>query len=137
MTLKTEYTEKLAKIKENAKYLKLTYSFHNAKELIEEHTTLKSSIADFYSDLLQRESDIRYENGQIVTDYTKRAKTDQSLKGINNIANEEGMDVANKVADAIIKNTYRTWMTRGMKGCYVYCVDKCLQEYLKNKSNVL
>ena len=26
MTLKTEYTEKLAKIKENAKYLKLTYS---------------------------------------------------------------------------------------------------------------
>lgn len=64
MTLKTEYTEKLAKIKENAKYLKLTYSFHNAKELIEEHTTLKSSIADFYSDLLQRESDIRYENGK-------------------------------------------------------------------------
>ena len=74
---------------------------------------------------------------QIVTDYTKRAKTDQSLKGINKIAKEEGMDVANKVADAIIKNTYRTLMTRGMKGCYVYCVDKCLQEYLKNKSNVL
>ena len=27
--------------------------------------------------------DLRYENGKIVTDYTKRAKTDQSLKGIN------------------------------------------------------
>lgn len=64
MTLKTERTEKLTKIKENAKYLRLTYSFHNAKELIKEHTTLKSSIADFYSDLLQRESDIRYENGK-------------------------------------------------------------------------
>jgi len=81
--------------------------------------------------------DIRYENGKIITDYTKRAKTDQSLKGINKIAKEEGIDEANRVADSIIKNTYRTLMTRGMKGCYVYCVDKSLQEYLKNKSNVL
>ena len=32
--------------------------------------------------------DLRFEDGHIVTDYTKRAKTDQSLKGINNIAKE-------------------------------------------------
>ena len=31
----------------------------------------------------------------------------------------------------IIKNTYRTLMTRGMKGCYVYCTDTALAEYLK------
>ena len=79
--------------------------------------------------------DIRYENGQIITDYKKRASTDQSLKGINKIANEYGQDVANKIADRIIKNTYRTLMTRGMKGCYVYCVDKKMQEYIKNKMN--
>ena len=79
--------------------------------------------------------DIRYENGQIVTDYKKRASTDQSLKGINKIANEYGQDVANKIADRIIKNTYRTLMTRGMKGCYVYCVDKKMQEYLSQKEN--
>lgn len=64
MNNKTEYSETLEKIKENAKYLKLAYSFHNAKELIEEHSTLNSTIADFYKDLLQRESDIRYENGK-------------------------------------------------------------------------
>ena len=81
--------------------------------------------------------DLRYENGHIITDYTKRAKTDQSLKGINKIAKEEGIEEAKKVADSIIKNTYRTLMTRGMKGCYVYCLDKELQEYLKNKGNVL
>ncbi len=75
--------------------------------------------------------DIRYENDRIVTDYTKRAATDQSLKGINKIAREEGIEEANRIADSIIKNTYRTLMTRGMKGCYVYCVDKNLQEYLK------
>ena len=27
---------------------------------------------------------------------------------------------ANERRDLIIKNTYRTLMTRGMKGCYVY-----------------
>ena len=78
--------------------------------------------------------DIRYEDGHIVTDYTKRAQTDQSLKGINKISREDGTEKANKIADSIIKNTYRTLMTRGMKGCYVYCIDKNLQEYLK-KSN--
>ena len=77
--------------------------------------------------------DLRYENGEIVTDYTKRAKSDNSLKGINKIAKDEGKAKAHQISDSIIKNTYRTLMTRGMKGCYVYCVDKGLQEYLKNK----
>ena len=81
--------------------------------------------------------DIRYEDGHIVTDYTKRASTDQSLKGINKISREEGVEEANKIADSIIKNTYRTLMTRGMKGCYVYCVDKNLQEYIKKKMNMV
>ena len=34
-------------------------------------------------------------------------------------------------ADEIIKNTYRTLMTRGMKGCYVYCTDAALAQYFK------
>lgn len=73
---------------------------------------------------------IRYEDGHIVTDYTKRVKTDQSIKGINKIAKEDGKEGAERLVDAIIKNTYRTLMTRGMKGCYVYCTDKNLKEYL-------
>ena len=77
--------------------------------------------------------DLRYENGQIVTDYTKRAKTDTSLNGIKKIANEQGKEVANKIADNIIKNTYRTLMTRGMKGCYIYCTNKELTKYFKEK----
>lgn len=76
--------------------------------------------------------DLRYENNHIVTDYTKRAKTDTSLNGIKKIAKEQGQETANKIADNIIKNTYRTLMTRGMKGCYVYCTNKELAEYLKN-----
>ena len=75
--------------------------------------------------------DLRYENNHIVTDYTKRAKTDTSLNGIKKISKEQGQEVANKIADNIIKNTYRTLMTRGMKGCYVYCTNKELAKYLK------
>ena len=35
--------------------------------------------------------------------------------------------------DKIIRDTYRTLLSRGMKGCYVFCMDKALSEYLKRK----
>ncbi|MNG32901.1 hypothetical protein D3C84_1190190 [compost metagenome] len=38
---------------------------------------------------------------------------------------------AKEQADLIIKNTYRTLMTRGMKGCYVYCTDAETAKYLR------
>ena len=78
--------------------------------------------------------DLRYENGKIVTDYTKRASTDQSLKGINKLA-KENPEEAKRVADEIIKNTYRTLLSRGQKGCYIYCTDSKLGEYLKREFN--
>ncbi len=74
--------------------------------------------------------DLRYENGQVITDFTQRAKTDNSLKGIKTMFKNEP-EKALKIADTIIKNTYRTLMTRGTKCCYVYCEDKALAEYLK------
>ena len=48
---------------------------------------------------------------------------------------KENPDEANKIADEIIKNTYRTLMTRGQKGCYIYCTDKKLSDYLKKRLN--
>ena len=74
--------------------------------------------------------DMRFENGKVITDYTKRARTDNSLKGIKTLAKKD-KEKADQVADEIIKNTYRTLMTRGMKGCYVYCTDTALAQYLK------
>ena len=76
--------------------------------------------------------DMRYENGEIVRDYSKRAKTDQSMKGIKGLAKDDP-EKASQLADEIIKNTYRTLMTRGMKGCYVYCTDSELAAYLKER----
>ena len=79
--------------------------------------------------------DIRYENGKVITDFTKRARTDQSLKGIKKLSSENPEE-ARKRADEIIRNTYRTLLTRGMKGCYIYCVDPELEKYLKERLKV-
>ncbi|KAB7705670.1 DUF2075 domain-containing protein [Bacillus aerolatus] len=76
--------------------------------------------------------DMRVENGVVVTDFTKRAKTDSSLKGIKKMMKEEP-DKAVKLADELIRNTYRTLMTRGQKGCFVYCTDPSLAFYLKER----
>jgi DUF2075 family protein len=38
------------------------------------------------------------------------------------------------LADEIIKNTYRTLMTRGMRGCYVYATDPGLRKYLSERA---
>lgn len=67
--------------------------------------------------------DLRYENGHIITDASKRARSDKSLVGLYN--NPLGV-----TADKIIRNTYKTLLTRGQKGCYIYCEDHALFEYL-------
>lgn len=79
--------------------------------------------------------DMRYAANHIVTDYSKRAKTDQSMKGIKKLANASPAE-AQARGDEIIKNTYRTLMTRGMKGCYVYCTDTALRDYLRSRLNL-
>ena len=73
--------------------------------------------------------DLRYENNHVITDYTKRAKTDTSLKGIKSTKNY-------KLADEIIRNTYRTLLSRGHKGCYIYCEDKALIKYMSEMLNI-
>jgi hypothetical protein len=42
-------------------------------------------------------------------------------------------EAAKAKADLIIKNTYRTLMTRGMKGCYVYFTDSETQAYFQSR----
>jgi DUF2075 family protein len=80
--------------------------------------------------------DLKYRDGQIVVDHEARATTDRSLFGIKKMFDEEPEKAA-ATAEEVIKNTYRTLMSRGMEGCYLYCCDDQLQEYLKSRvSNV-
>lgn len=78
--------------------------------------------------------DMIVRNGKIITDASERASTDKSIFGYKKML-KENSEIAKKTTDMIIKNTYRTLMTRGMKGCYIYCTDPETQEYFKNLSN--
>ena len=80
--------------------------------------------------------DLRFEGGQLITDPAKRAKTDQSLKGFKKQLASEPI-IAEAKADELIRNTYRTLMSRGMKGCYIYAVDEKTREYFRNAVNAL
>lgn len=77
-------------------------------------------------------NDLRFDGEHVVTDFNMRAGTDRSLWGIKKM-HDENPQQALELADEIIKNTYRTLMTRGMKGCYVYCEDMELQTYFEEK----
>ena len=74
--------------------------------------------------------DLREHDGVVVTDRTKRAKSDASLKGIKTMMKADP-ERATRVADEIIRNTYRVLMSRGLKGCYVFCTDARLATYLR------
>lgn len=74
--------------------------------------------------------DLLYREEKVLTQPAARAKSDSSIKGYKKLLAEKPEE-GKELIRAVIKNTYRTLMTRGMKGCYVYCVDKELGEYLK------
>ena len=61
-------------------------------------------------------------DGRVVTDKTAISVDDKS-SGIR-VASDD-------VACRLILNTYKTLLTRGQKGCFVYCEDDALREYLK------
>ena len=66
--------------------------------------------------------DLRYEDGKVITDPSKEAISDKS-SGIRSCKDKV-------LADKLIRNTYKTLMSRGQKGCFLYCEDKALLEYI-------
>lgn len=71
-------------------------------------------------------------NGSVVTDASMRASSDRSVSGYKKMLSNDPKQ-ALALGDMIIKNTYRTLMTRGQKGCFIYCVDPETQEYFKRR----
>lgn len=74
-------------------------------------------------DFIVRGSNVR-------TQPEQRSRMDASIKGFKKALRTNPVD-ARKKADEIIKNTYRTLMTRGQKGCYIFCTDPETNEYFK------
>jgi DUF2075 family protein len=75
--------------------------------------------------------DLICRNGALVTDPFARARTDHSLKGFKTAFKEDPARALAR-ADILIRNTYRTLMSRGMNGCYVYATDPETQRYFQD-----
>ena len=60
---------------------------------------------------------------KVKTDKTAISKDDKSsgIRGLKDLGK----------ARRLILNTYKTLLTRGQKGCYVYCEDKALADYIR------
>lgn len=68
--------------------------------------------------------DLTYDkaSGRVVTDKNAISRDDKS-SGIRGASDND--------ARRLILNTYKTLLTRGQKGCFVYCEDDALREYMK------
>ena len=74
--------------------------------------------------------DLVVRDGAVVTVPEARASTDKSVHGWKALFKKDPAATKERL-DAIIKNTYRTLMTRGLKGCYVHFTDKETADYFK------
>lgn len=74
--------------------------------------------------------DLVARDGRVLTIPERRARADKSLSGLVRLLHGDPKK-AEAEAERIIKNTYRTLLTRGLRGCYVYCVDTELAAYFR------
>lgn len=74
--------------------------------------------------------DLVYRNDKVQTDFTQRDRHDKTMKGAKSMV--KAIPDSVKQLDLIIRNTYRTLMTRGMKSCSIWCEDKALNDYFKS-----
>jgi DUF2075 family protein len=74
--------------------------------------------------------DLVVKQGHVRTHPGERSSQDRSLRGLRQLQARDAEGAARE-ADLIIKNTYRTLMTRGMKGCYIYCTDEATGNHFR------
>lgn len=74
--------------------------------------------------------DLTARGDKMIADPAKRASTDKSISGWKKLYKQHPADTSRRMA-ALIKNTYRTLMTRGQKGCYVYFTDDETRRYFE------
>jgi len=82
--------------------------------------------------------DLAFIDGKVLGRPEKRAKSDKSLSGykaalIAAKGNAATTAEAHAKAESIIKSTYRVLLSRGRKGTFVWCQDKGLARYFKQR----
>lgn len=74
--------------------------------------------------------DLLARGNRLVPEPGGRSTMDRSIRGWKKLMKIQPDETRERV-DRIIRNTYRTLLTRGMKGCYVYCTDEETRAYLR------
>ena len=75
--------------------------------------------------------DLVVRDGQLRTAPEQRSRQDRSIRGYKRLM-EADPEATRRILDRLVRNTYRTLLTRGMKGCYVFCVDAATRHYFRN-----
>jgi len=76
--------------------------------------------------------DLVIREGRWVCRPEKRASSDKSIHGLKALLKRDPQR-GQEMAELIIKNTYRTLMTRGMKGCLVFSTDKETRAWVRGE----
>jgi uncharacterized protein len=76
--------------------------------------------------------DLAFRDGQLLANPTARARSDKSLSGWRAAMATDPEGTEERVS-RLIRNTYRTLMSRGMKSCWVFACDPGLQAYLRER----
>jgi hypothetical protein len=76
--------------------------------------------------------DLVASDGRLETIPAARSTMDRSIRGWKKMHDSDPKATMQHL-DKIIRNTYKTIMTRGMKGCYLYCTDAQTREYFKSR----
>lgn len=77
-------------------------------------------------------NDLICRDGIVLTDPSARASSDRSLRGWKTAMKQDPESTRAKT-DLLIRNTYRTLFTRGMRGTYVYCTDSELADHFREQ----
>jgi uncharacterized protein len=75
--------------------------------------------------------DLVIRNGQWLDYPDRRARQDSSIKGYGKLLLTDRLNGERRIRE-VIRNTYRTLMTRGARGCYVYSVDRETNAFLQS-----
>lgn len=75
--------------------------------------------------------DFLVRDGMVIADAGKRAPHDKSVAGYKQLLRTNPVEARARGSE-IVKNTYRTLMTRGQRGCFVWSEDEETREFFKS-----
>ena len=76
--------------------------------------------------------DLVVRDGKVLARPEARDRYDSTVRGYKKMLKEDP-DRARSLGRAIVLNTYRTLMSRGMRGCYLYCTDEETRAWFRER----